>query len=280
MERYEEGMTRRAERMLGTDVMGAIRKAKVIVFGVGGVGSWCVEALVRSGIRNITIVDSDRVCTTNINRQLLATQRTVGCEKVVAMKERILEINPYAEVTTYSVPFNSETAEQFHIESYDYVIDAIDSLKDKILLIRMATDADVTFFSSMGAALKMDPTQIHVAEFWKVRGCPLGAMLRKRIKQSRNGLKKKFLCVYSEELLENRGDNMLCGTEQCICRGKCQPNDGMTIDSTSTDRKKAQVNGSMAHITGIFGFTLAGLVLEDIRCKSLSDGIDGVQQTM
>ena len=262
---YEDGMSRRTERLLGRDVVEKIRNTRVIVFGIGGVGGWCVEALVRSGIRKITVVDSDKVCTTNINRQVIATSTTVGTPKVEAVKQRILEINPEAEVTAINNPFNEETASTFRLEDYDVIIDAIDSLKDKILLIRKATETDAAFFSSMGAALKTDPTQVKVAEFWKVRGCPLGAILRKRIKQSRIPLRRTFLCVYSEEVRENKGAGGLCGTEGCICRLREQPTDGMTIDSTVTDRKKAQINGSMAHIVGIFGFTIAGMVINAIE---------------
>ena len=209
--------------------MGRIGEKRVIIFGVGGVGTWCAESLVRSGIRKLTIVDSDRVCITNINRQLMATTKTVGQVKVDALKERLLSINPSAEVTALQQIFTAETAENFDIGSYDYIIDAIDSLKDKTLLILMATQTDAKFFSSMGAALKLDPTRIKIAEFWKVQGDPLARALRKRFKRDGQYPKRKFQCVYSDELTEPQGE------------GK----------------------GSVVHITAIFGFMLAGLVIQD-----------------
>ena len=160
-----QAIFRRSELLLGDEAMCRIGEKRVIIFGVGGVGSWCAESLVRSGIKHLTIVDSDRVCITNINRQLMATSKTVGQVKVEALKERLLSINPSAEITALQQIFTAETAESFDIGSYDYIIDAIDSLKDKTLLILMATQTDAKFFSSMGAALKLDPTRIKIAEF-------------------------------------------------------------------------------------------------------------------
>ncbi len=215
--------------------MDQIARQRVILFGVGGVGSWCAEALVRSGILRLTIVDSDRVSITNINRQLMATTTTVGQVKVEAMKERLLTINPSAEITALQKIFSQETAEEFHLDSYDYIIDAIDSLKDKALLILMACRTKARFFSSMGAALKLDPTRIQVTEFWKVKGDPLARALRNKFKKEKLFPQRKFQCVYSDELLENKKP--------------IDPDD--------------RGNGSLVHITAIFGFTLAGLVLQD-----------------
>lgn len=239
----EQPIFRRAELLLGEEAMSRIAEKRVIIFGVGGVGSWCAESLVRSGIRQLTIVDSDRVAVTNINRQLMATTKTVGEVKVEAMKERLLTINPSAEITALQQVFTAETASQFCLEEYDYIIDAIDSLKDKALLILMATslppsggDRRGAFFSSMGAALKLDPSKIQVAEFWKVKGDPLARALRNRFKRDKQFPKRKFKCVYSDELLENK----------------------MPVDPN--DRG----NGTIAHITAIFGFMLAGLVVQDV----------------
>ena len=225
----------RSELLLGEEAMSRIAEKRVIIFGVGGVGSWCAESLIRSGIRKLTIVDSDRVCITNINRQLMATTKTVGQVKVDALKERLLTINPLAEITALQQIFTAETAESFGLDSYDYIIDAIDSLKDKALLILMATSTKAQFFSSMGAALKLDPTRIKIIEFWKVKGDPLARALRNRFKRDKQFPKRKFQCVYSDELLENR-----------------QPID-----------PEDKGNGSIAHITAIFGFMLAGLVIQD-----------------
>ena len=260
----QDAIFRRSELLLGNETMELIAQKRVIIFGVGGVGSWCAESLVRSGIRQLTIVDSDRVCITNINRQLMATAKTVGQVKVEALKERLLTINPQAEITALQKIFTQETSASFDIDSYDYIIDAIDSLKDKALLILMACQSKARLFSSMGAALKMDPTRIRVTEFWKVKGDPLARALRKKFKSQGQFPKRKFQCVYSDELLTNRGHNATCGTEQCMCpKAKMGPGDPSLLNHEWCS-SKAQINGTMAHITAIFGFMLAGLVLQDV----------------
>ena len=254
---------RRNELLLGGETMERIAQKRVIIFGVGGVGSWCAESLVRSGIRQLTIVDSDLVCITNINRQLMATMLTMGQVKVEALKERLLTINPSAEITALQKIFTQETAEEFALDSYDYIIDAIDSLKDKAALILLACQTKAKFFSSMGAALKMDPTRIRVTEFWKVQGDPLARALRKKFKSRGEFPKRKFQCVYSDELLENKGHNATCGTEQCMCpKAKLGPGDPSLLNHEWCS-SKAQINGTLAHITAIFGFMLAGLVIQD-----------------
>ena len=235
----EQAIFRRAELLLGDEAMSRIAEKRVIIFGVGGVGSWCAESLVRSGIRKLTIVDSDCVSVTNINRQLMATTKTVGQVKVDALKERLLTINPSAEITALQQVFNADSASQFGLEDYDYIIDAIDSLKDKALLILLACQTKAKLFSSMGAALKLDPTRIKTAEFWKVTGDPLARALRNRFKRDKTFPKHKFLCVYSDELLENK----------------------MPIDPDDKG------NGSIVHITAVFGFMLAGLVVQDVVKK-------------
>lgn len=259
----ERGIFNRAQLLLGSDAMERLGCIKVIIFGVGGVGSWCAESLVRSGISHLTVVDSDRVCITNINRQLMATVKTVGQVKVEALKERLLTINPMAEIDARQQIFSEETADSFCLDSYDYIIDAIDSLKDKRLLIEMACNTKAVFFSSMGAALKMDPTRIKVAEFWKVEGCPLARALRQRFKRLKRKPARKFLCVYSDELLENKGHNASCGTEKCMCpKAKNGPGDAALLNHEWCS-SKAQINGSLMHITAIFGMTIAGLVVKD-----------------
>ena len=258
-----QALFRRSELLLGDEAMSRIAEKRVIIFGVGGVGSWCAESLIRSGIRELTIVDSDRVCITNINRQLMATTKTVGQVKVDALKERLLTINPSAEITALQQIFTAETAESFELDSYDYIIDAIDSLKDKALLILMGTKTKAKFFSSMGAALKLDPTRIKTAEFWKVQGDPLARALRKRFKRDGQYPKRKFMCVYSDELLENKGHNTTCGTELCMCpKAKNGPGDPNLLNHEWCS-SKAQINGTLAHITAIFGFMLAGLVIQN-----------------
>lgn len=266
----EKGIFKRTELLVGSSIMDTIAAQRAIIFGVGGVGSWCAECLVRSGIRRITIVDSDRVCITNINRQLMATTKTVGHVKVEALKERLLEINPNVEITALQKIYSAETADDFGLEDYNYIIDAIDSLKDKALLMLNACNTKAVFYSSMGAALKMDPTQIRVAEFWKVRGCPLGAALRKKFKHMKTRPAHKFKCVYSEEVLANRGQNQTCGTSACMCpKAKVGPGDPSLVNHEWCS-SKAQINGTMAHITATFGFMIAGMVLNDIYTKALT----------
>lgn len=259
---FERAIFNRTQLLLGEEGMKRIGELKVIVFGVGGVGSWCCEALIRSGIRNITIVDSDRVCITNINRQLMATTSTVGMIKVEALKSRLLEINPSAKINAIRQIFCEETADDFHLHDYDVIVDCIDSLKDKVLLIYMATRTSAKFFSSMGAALKMDPTRVTVGEFWKVKGCPLARALRQRFKKKKMFPAKKFLCVYSDELLDNKGANESCGTLQCMCPKVKDGEDTDDLHNHEWCSSKAQINGSLMHITAIFGLTLAGLILK------------------
>ncbi|MBQ3752620.1 MAG: tRNA threonylcarbamoyladenosine dehydratase [Prevotella sp.] len=266
-----QAIFRRTELLLGEERMARLGGKRVIIFGVGGVGSWCAESLVRSGIGQLTIVDPDRVCITNINRQLMATTKTVGQVKVEALRERLLAINPAARITALQQVFTAETADSFALGDYDYIVDAIDSLKDKQLLIVLATslaakaggEGAPKLFSSMGAALKMDPTRIKVAEFWKVQGDPLARALRKRFKQTGLFPKRKFLCVYSDELLQNKGHNATCGTEQCMCpKAKSGPGNPALLNHEWCS-SKAQINGTLAHVTAMFGFMLAGLVVKD-----------------
>lgn len=263
----EKGILNRTELLIGHEAMERMGAARVIVFGVGGVGSWCAESLIRSGVRYLTIVDSDRVCVTNINRQSMATTKTVGRVKVDALRDRLQEINPYAEVSALQEIFNAETADSFHLEEYDYVIDCIDSLKDKLELILRAAQKDrhFRFFSSMGAALKMDPTQVRVSEFWQVDGCPLAAVLRRRMRKQKRFPGRKFQCVWSPEVLPNLGEQVRsCGTAACMCP-KTERGEGRAdLLNHEWCTSKAQINGSLAHITAIYGFTLAGLVMQDV----------------
>ena len=244
----ESPFSNRNELLLGSDVLARLHEVRVILFGLGGVGSWCAEGLVRSGVRHLTLVDADVISESNVNRQLMATRRTVGQVKVEALRERLLEIDPEAQITPFREVFNAETADRFALESYDYILDAIDSLKDKGELILRGTHTPAVFFSAMGAALKVDPEQVKVAEFWNVRGCPLGAAIRKKFKQNHTWPGHKFRCVYSEEVLPNRGGEALAETDLF---------------------NKAQINGSLAPITAIFGMTLAGLVVRDVYHKTV-----------
>ncbi len=257
----------RTELLLGDDVMRALSEVKVIIFGVGGVGSWCAEGLVRSGITHLTIVDSDRVCITNVNRQLMATTKTVGQVKVEALRNHLLEINPKAEITAIQQIYCEETADEFDLDAFDYVIDAVDSLKDKAHLILKATASKATFYCSLGAALKVDPLKVRVAEYWSVRGCPLGAALRKKMKRAGTLPSKPFLCVYDDEVLPNRGHGSYGGAEDDLCP---QVQDGPgdpSLLAHDWSSSKAQINGTVAHVTAIFGMTLSGLVIQDVYSK-------------
>ena len=246
-----EELFSRTSLLVGDEVMKALNEARVIIFGAGGVGSWCAEGLVRSGVCHMTIVDPDRVNPTNVNRQLQATSKTIGEVKVEALKARLLEINPDADITAIQRVYEDENYLEWHFEDYDYIIDAIDSLKDKISLLLRASQYKAKIYSSMGAALKVDPTKIKVAEFWDVRGCPLGSMMRKRMRQAKTFPHKNIYCVYDEEVLENRG----------IAPEPAEDN--------PMESKKAVTNGTTGHITAIFGMTLAGLVIKDIYNKTI-----------
>lgn len=264
MNTIEKAIYNRTELLLGDDVMQVLARTRVIILGVGGVGSWCAEGLVRSGVTHLTIVDSDRVCITNVNRQLMATTKTVGQVKVDALKNHLLEINPKAEIEAIQSIYCEETADSFDLDIYDYVIDAVDSLKDKALLILRATQSKAKFFCSLGAALKTDPLKVRVAEFWDVRGCPLGAALRKKLKRAKTFPSRKFLCVYDDEVLPNRGHCHTCGTEKCMCpKAQNGPGDPDLLNHEWCS-SKAQINGTTVHITAIFGMTLSGLVIDDI----------------
>lgn len=246
---------KRVELLLGNDNLEKIEKARVIVFGVGGVGSWCAESLVRTGIIHITLVDFDVVCVTNINRQLMAMNSTVGQKKVEVLQSRLIDINPLVEVEAIDAIFSSENAESFNLDSYDYVVDAIDSLDNKVKLIQLATKSSATLFSSMGAALKLDPTRVKVAEFWKVNTCSLASSLRRKFRKTELPA-TKFMCVYSDEKLENKGREI---AEEIV---------GTSIDSSgladSTLAKKGLPNGTVVFVTAAFGLALASLIINDI----------------
>ena len=250
MENCNREIFSRVELLTGPEAMERIARSRAILFGIGGVGSWTAEALVRSGIGHLTMVDADDVAVSNINRQLMATHSTVGKAKTEALRERLLDINPETSVTCITKIYSGETADEFELDSYDYVIDAIDSLAHKATLILNACRSRARLFSSMGAARKMGPTRIDVAEFWKVKGCPLAAALRRRFKHNGTMPRKKFRCVYSDELVPNSGEaDSTAGTSGTMTYGK------------------VAVNGALCHITAIFGMTLAGLVIEDICRK-------------
>lgn len=234
----------RTELLVGSDAMRRLASLRVIIFGAGGVGSWCAEGLVRSGIGSLTMVDPDVVCVTNINRQLPAMNSTIGIPKVDVMSRRLADINPGLDVKAVRLSYSPETADKFDLSSYDVIIDAIDSLSDKALLILNATASARKFYSSMGAALKIHPSKIDVAEFWKVKGCPLAASLRHKFRKTGKFPSRKFKCVYADEIIKNK-------------KNICESDDGsMTFN-------KVIVNGTFPTTVAIFGLTLANAVLVD-----------------
>ena len=234
----------RAELLLGPEAMERLASARVIVFGVGGVGSWTAEALVRTGVGHLTIVDADCVAESNINRQLMALTTTIGQPKVEVLRQRLLRINPKAEITAINRRYEPASADDFQLSNYDFVVDAIDSLSDKADLILTATRLKVKLVSSMGAALKTDPSRIRVDDFRRVKGCRLAAALRNKFKRLGRCPSRKFRCVYSDEIVENRGS---------------RPD-----NSGAKSYGKVAINGALCHITAIFGMTLAGLVINSI----------------
>lgn len=259
----------RTALLLGQPYLEKAANTKVILFGIGGVGSWCAEALIRSGIGHLTMVDSDVVSITNINRQLPATTKTVGKPKIEVLKERLSEINPAASIIGLQEIYSPETADSFALDTYDFIIDAIDSLSNKVHLIQQATRTNAVFFSSMGAALKTDPTRIKVTEFWKVNGCPLAAALRSRIRKL-GGTGKKFLCVYSDEIFPNKGESTGGKSNMETVTGEdnnSTPNNKPqkpVMTGQNWDSKKASINGTVSYMPAMFGMTIAGLVTQEL----------------
>ena len=219
-------MFTRTIQLLSEDGFRALQNARVILFGVGGVGGWCAEALLRTGIGHLTIVDFDKVDTTNLNRQVVATHDNIGQSKVFEMQKRLLSIAPQADIQAIERQYNADTADTFDLAQYDIVVDAIDMVECKALLLYRATQAGCRVYSSMGAGRKTDPQKIRTAEFWKVQGCPLARALRTKMKKADLLPAAKIQCVYSEEI---SGDQ-----------------------------------GTLAPIVGVFGMTLASIVINDL----------------
>ena len=247
----------RSEAILGNEVMESLRNVRVILFGVGGVGSWCAEALVRTGLVHLTIVDGDSVQPSNVNRQLPATRETLGRPKVEVLKERLLTINPDAEIIALHRMYEAQStmyeeqctkeAFDFQLSTFDYVIDAIDSVAAKTDLILNATRArGVKIFSSMGAALRFDPTKVTTGELMSIQGDALAKAVRARMKKIGLHPYRKVKCVYSTE-------------------------NALRIQSTdrSADRVQTElpVKGSLMQVTAVFGCTLASMVINDLRKK-------------
>ncbi|MHC1723261.1 MAG: ThiF family adenylyltransferase [Aminipila sp.] len=230
----QETIYSRTEKLLGSEALNKLSHSKVAVFGIGGVGGYVVEALARSGIGTIDIIDKDDVSVSNINRQLIATTKTVGMPKVQVMKDRIHDINPDIIVNAYQCFYLPETADQFNFINYDYIVDAVDTVTAKIELVMNAESAGVPIISSMGAGNKLEPAMFEVSDIYKTSVCPLAKVMRKELKQ--RGI-KKLKVVYSKE--------------QPIIISKPEPGE-------------KSVPGSISFVPSVVGLIIAGEVIKDI----------------
>ncbi len=242
----------RTELLVGKTNMERFAGARVAIFGVGGVGGYTMEALVRSGIGTIDLVDDDKVCLTNINRQIIATRKTVGKYKVDVAEERIHEINPKCVVNKHRCFYTPQTADQFDFSQYDYVVDAVDTVTAKIDLVMKCQEAGVKIISSMGAGNKMDPTAFRVADIYKTKVDPLAKVMRRELKKRRV---KHLKCVYSEELPIDPIEDMAIS-----CRAHCICPPGTVRHCT--DRRA--IPGSNAFVPSVVGLIIAGEVLKDL----------------
>ena len=242
----------RSELLIGKEGIEKLHKSRVAVFGIGGVGGYTVDALVRSGVEQIDLIDDDKVCLTNLNRQLIATRKTVGKDKVDIMRERILEINPKVTVNVYKTFFLPENADTFPFEEYDYVVDAVDTVTAKISLVMKCQETGTPIISCMGAGNKMDASAFKVADIYKTKVCPLAKVMRRELKK--RGV-KKLKVVDSEEkpMTPIEDENDKC-KNNCICPPGVQ----------RTCLQRRAVPGSMAFVPAVAGLIIAGEVVKDI----------------
>ena len=242
----------RTELLLGKEAMEKLGHSRVAVFGVGGVGGYVCEALVRSGVGAFDLIDDDKVCLTNLNRQIIATRSTVGKYKVDVMKERILDINPKVEVNVHKCFYLPETKDEFDFTQYDYVVDAVDTVTAKIQLVMEAKEAGVPIISSMGAGNKLDPTAFQVADIYKTSVCPLAKVMRRELKK--RGIKKLKVVYSQENPISPIEDMAISCRENCICppgaEHKC------------TERRA--IPGSTAFVPSVVGLIIAGEVIKDL----------------
>lgn len=242
----------RTELIFGKEAMEKLAASRVAIFGIGGVGGFTAEALARSGVGTLDIIDDDKVCLTNINRQIFATRKTVGRYKVEAAKERLLEINPDMTVNCWQTFYTPETADQFDFSQYDYVVDAIDTVTGKIELVMNAQKCRTPIICSMGAGNKVDPTRFEVADIYSTSVCPLARVMRYELKK--RGV-RKLKVVYSKEKPITPADDMAISCKQhCVC-------------PPGTKRKcthRNQVPGSNAFVPSVVGLIIAGEVIKDI----------------
>jgi len=242
----------RTELLLGKEAMEKLRASRVAVFGIGGVGGYAVEALARSGVGAIDLIDDDRVCLTNINRQIIATRKTVGKFKVDVAAERIAEIDPDIKATKHQCFYMPETAERFDFKQFDYVIDAIDTVTGKIELVMQAQKAGVPIISCMGAGNKLDPTAFEVSDIYKTSVCPLAKVMRRELKK--RGVSALKVVYSKEQPLTPIEDMAISCKAHCIC-------------PPGTVRKctnRRQVPGSTAFVPSVAGLILAGEVVKDL----------------
>ena len=241
----------RTELLLGKGAMEKLASSRVAVFGIGGVGGYTAEALARSGVGAIDLIDDDKVSVTNINRQIYATTKTIGRYKVDVAKERIAEINPDAQVRTFKTFYMPETADQFDFSEYDYIVDAIDTVKGKLTLAQNADKSGTQIISSMGAGNKLDPTAFEVADIYKTSVCPLARVMRYELK--RRGI-KKLKVVYSKETPIEPIDEMnIAELENSSAPG-----------AQRSGAQKRQVPGSNAFVPPVVGLIIAGEVIKDL----------------
>jgi tRNA threonylcarbamoyladenosine dehydratase len=244
----------RTELLVGTDGLGRLRSSRILICGVGGVGSYAAEAIGRAGVGQITLVDFDEICLTNINRQIHALSSTVGQSKVDVMASRLRDINPEAEIIPIKAFFSRENAEQLLACRPDYVLDAIDHFTSKAALITVCREQGIPVISSMGAANKLDPTKIHVADIADTRNCRMARSMRKILRKA--GISSGVKVVYSTEVhRELNPTASFCGTE-CIC-----PNREEQVFSCENRRV---ILGSMSYLPSIFGLTMAGVVINHL----------------
>lgn len=243
----------RTELLIGAEALEKLSRCKVAVFGIGGVGTFAVEGLARAGVGKFVLVDDDCICLTNINRQIHATSKTVGRSKVEVMKERILEINPEAEVTALQKFYLPDQAEHLLADDYDYIVDAIDTVTGKIDLAVRAEQRRIPIISSMGAGNKLDPTRFEVDDIYHTSVCPLGKVMRKELRlRGVKGLK----VVYSKENPITPLAQDSCGVE-CIC----------PPDHTRNYGARRQVPGSISFVPSVVGLIIAGEVVKDLIKK-------------
>lgn len=243
----------RTELLLGKEAMNILKKSKVAIFGLGGVGSYVAEALARSGVGRFALFDDDKVCLTNINRQLIATRKTIGRKKVEVMAERILDINPDADIEINACFYMPDNANQYDFSDYDYIVDAVDTVTAKIELIVRANEKNIPVISSMGAGNKLDPTKFEVADIFKTSVCPLAKVMRHELKK--RGI-KSLKVVYSKEApIKPIGDE-----ESGSCKTGC-------VCPTDTVRKcsdRRAIPGSISFVPSVAGLIIAGEVVKDI----------------